>query len=222
MPSASDSVSALLLFAHPALERSRINRALLEAARGIEGLTIHDLYEAYPDFHVDVAREQALLTDHALILLQHPLLWYSTPTLVKEWEDLVLEHGWAYGHEGTALAGKRLVSVVTTGGPEAAYCVAGANHCTLRQVLIPIEQTARLCGMRYGAPYAVYGAHMMTDAELAAHAEDYRRFLRAAVADRVDWAAAERVELLNRDLDAILATPEGAGRAAIEEADRAR
>ena len=40
----------LVLFAHPALEKSRVNRRLIRAAQGLEGVTFHDLYEAYPDF----------------------------------------------------------------------------------------------------------------------------------------------------------------------------
>jgi glutathione-regulated potassium-efflux system ancillary protein KefG len=47
----------LLLFAHPALERSRVHRRLLAEAVSMDGVTVHDLYEAYPDFDVDVRRE---------------------------------------------------------------------------------------------------------------------------------------------------------------------
>ena len=51
----------LILVAHPALERSRVHRALLASVLPSRGLTVHDLYEAYPDFDIDVPREQALL-----------------------------------------------------------------------------------------------------------------------------------------------------------------
>jgi len=50
----------LLLFAHPALEKSRVHRRMLAHVPSRAELTFHDLYEAYPDFDVDVAREQAL------------------------------------------------------------------------------------------------------------------------------------------------------------------
>ena len=45
----------LVLFAHPAFQKSRIHRELVVAARRVDGVTFHDLYEAYPDFDVDVA-----------------------------------------------------------------------------------------------------------------------------------------------------------------------
>jgi len=83
----------LILFAHPALEKSRVNRRLVAAVQGLEGVTFHDLYEAYPDFYIDVKHEQRLLEAHDIIAFQHPLYWYSTPSLLKEWQDLVLEHG---------------------------------------------------------------------------------------------------------------------------------
>ena len=73
----------LILFAHPALQKSRVNALLAAAARPVPGVTFHDLYEAYPDFDIDVAREQKLLLDHDVIVFQHPFYWYSCPALLK-------------------------------------------------------------------------------------------------------------------------------------------
>jgi glutathione-regulated potassium-efflux system ancillary protein KefG len=86
------STRILALLAHPALEKSRVNRRLLEAIRGMDGVTINDLYEAYPDFDIDVLREQQQLVDHDLIVFQHPSYWYRTPAMVKQWEDLADVH----------------------------------------------------------------------------------------------------------------------------------
>jgi len=171
----------LVLFAHPALEKSRVNRVLIRGLDRLEGGTFHDLYEAYPDFDVDVEREQALLTEHDVVVLHHPFYWYSTPALVKQWEDLVLTHGWAYGSAGTALQGKTMMSAITTGGSEAAYQPGGHNRFTVAELLRPIEQTAVLCGMRYLPPFVVHGTHGMSPAEIEARAADYRRVLWALV-----------------------------------------
>jgi glutathione-regulated potassium-efflux system ancillary protein KefG len=164
----------LILFAHPALERSRVNRRLIGAVSDLDGVTVHDLYEAYPDFEIDVPRDQALCAGHDLIIFQHPFYWYSTPALMKEWMDLVLEFGWAYGPGGDALAGKEALSVITTGGGEETYCEAGGNHFTIRQFLAPVEQTARLCGMSYLAPLVVHGTHRIGALEIEAAAAEYR------------------------------------------------
>jgi glutathione-regulated potassium-efflux system ancillary protein KefG len=194
----------LVLFAHPALERSRVNRRLAERVRGLEGVTFHDLYEAYPDFDVDVGREQALLIAHDVLVLQHPFYWYGTPALVKQWEDLVLEHGWAYGTSGTALRGKRLLSAITTGGSETAYTEAGHNRFTVRQLLAPIEQTARLCGMDYPPPFVVHGTHRLDAEGIERAADEYGRFVAALRDDRVDFDAARGLPRVNADLGRVL------------------
>src|SRR5687767_1197669 len=93
----------LIIFAHPRFEKSRANNALVGALRGIDGVTFHDLYERYPDFNVDLEFEKQLLLDHDVIIWHHPFYWYSAPPLLKQWIDIVLEFGWAYGPGGVAL-----------------------------------------------------------------------------------------------------------------------
>jgi glutathione-regulated potassium-efflux system ancillary protein KefG len=194
----------LVVFAHPALERSRVHRRLLLAIDGCPGVTVHDLYEAYPDFDVDVRREQERLAAHEAIVLQHPLFWYSTPALVKQWLDLALEHGWAYGTGGTALAGKTLLAAVSAGGRESAYRPDGLNRREVREFLAPVEQTARLCGMDWLAPFVVHGTHAMEPREIERAAADYRRVVEALRDGRIDRAAARAAPFLNADLGAVL------------------
>jgi glutathione-regulated potassium-efflux system ancillary protein KefG len=167
----------LILFAHPALQKSRIHRPLVSGIPDRSDLTLHDLYEEYPDFLVDVEREKELLTHHDVVVFQHPFYWYGVPPLLKQWMDLVLEHGWAYGTGGTALQGKWLVPVVSAGASEAAYCTVGRNRRTIRQFLAPIEQTAFLCGMRFAPPWVVYGTHRLDHADVARIATRYVRML---------------------------------------------
>jgi glutathione-regulated potassium-efflux system ancillary protein KefG len=169
----------LVIFAHPAFQRSRANRALLRAASTTEGVTVHDLYETYPDFLIDVRDEQQLLEKHDAVVLQHPFFWYSSPALIKEWLDLVLEYRWAYGEGGDALRGKILAQAITAGGPLNAYRREGPNHFTVRELLAPYEQTARLCGMGYAEAYAVHGVNHLDEAALAEAARGYQSWLEA-------------------------------------------
>jgi glutathione-regulated potassium-efflux system ancillary protein KefG len=169
----------LILFAHPAPQRSRVNRALRRAVADLTGVTFHDLYGAYPDFMIDIAHEQALLRAHDVIVLQHPFYWYSAPAIVKEWQDLVLQHGFAYGAEGTALSGKSLMSVITTGGHEDSYGCAGMNRFAMHDLLRPFEQTAQLCGMRWLPPFVIHGTHIIEDAAIARSAAAYRELVGA-------------------------------------------
>jgi glutathione-regulated potassium-efflux system ancillary protein KefG len=168
----------LVLFAHPAFERSRVHRQMVARLPDDPRITFHDLYEAYPDFDIDVAQEQKLLAANDVIVLQHPFFWYSTPPIVKQWEDLVLEHGWAYGRQGTALRGKRVMHAISAGGREAAYQHGGYNRFTIDELLAPLEQTAVLCGMAWLPPFVVHGTHRLTDEEISGHADRYARRLR--------------------------------------------
>lgn len=190
----------LILFAHPALQRSRVNNKLVKAAREIQGVTINDLYEEYPDLLIDIKREQDLLLEHDIIIMQHPFYWYSTPAILKEWQDMVLQHGWAYGHEGQMLSGKTMMNVVTTGGPEKAYSQDGYNHFTMRQLFAPLEQTATLCRMVYLSPFAIHGTHRMKKETLAQHLLDYETLLKSLVNDEIDLEKASKADRINANL----------------------
>ena len=189
--------SVLILFAHPALEKSRTNRLLLEVSRSVDRVTVNDLYEEYPDFDIDVDREQQLLLDHDYILMHHPFYWYSSPAIVKQWQDLVLEHGWAYGREGKALVGKKMLNVMTTGGPRRAYEEVGYNRFTIQQFLAPFDQTAYLCNMIYLPPFVVHGTHRLTEPEMHRYASQYKSLLTMLTTDQIDIEDARGREYMN-------------------------
>jgi len=198
----------LVLFAHPVLERSRVNRRLVEAIREVEGVTIHDLYEEYPTLWIDVAREQELLLANDVIVFQHPFYWYSTPAILKEWQDLVLEHGWAYGEGGTKLRGKLTLNAISTGGPPQAYEKGGYNRFTIRELLAPWDQTAYLCGMKFLAPFVVHTALKFVGDDVAPKAAGYRRLIEALRDDRLDLERAAKAENLYDELDSLIGARE--------------
>jgi glutathione-regulated potassium-efflux system ancillary protein KefG len=198
----------LVLFAHPSLERSEANRPLAEAAAALSGVTLVDLYAEYPALEIDIDREQKRLLAHDAICFLHPLYWYSTPAILKEWQDLVLEHGFAYGAEGIALQGKLFFSALTAGGSGSAYCAEGYNHFSIRELLRPLEQTAILCGMTYLPPFALFGARTaVEEGRIAAHVADWTRLLGALRDDRLDLKRAVSLPRLNVDLDMIIRPP---------------
>lgn len=187
----------LILFAHPALEKSRVNKRLIRDVKSINNITLNDLYEEYYDFNIDVGREKKLLVEHDIIIFHHPFFWYSTPALLKQWEDLVLEHGWAYGSKGTALVGKKCMNIITTGGSSQAYIKESINKHTIREFLIPIEQTAKLCGMIYLPPYLIQGTHRLTEKEIDNHAEKYIQLLKDLSEDKFKTEELIRFKTIN-------------------------
>lgn len=169
----------LIIFAHPALEKSRVHYGLANALLPRRLVTWHDLYETYPDFDIDINREQKLLLKHDLIIFQHPFYWYSMPGLLKDYFDLVLEHGWAYGTGGDRLKGKKWMHIISTGGPKESYARKGFNRFTMRQFLTPLDQTANLCGCTFLPPYVIHGAHTLNLEDIDEIALDYQQFIQA-------------------------------------------
>ncbi len=192
-----DSAKILILFAHPRFEKSRVNRALLDRIEEVPGVTLRDLYELYPDFNIDVAQEQAALAAHPIIVWHYPLYMYGAPALLKQWMDIVLENGWAHGRGGEALKGKILFNALTTGGTREGYAAGGYNRFTIRDFLVPFEQTAALCQMVYLPPFAVQGTYLLTESQLARHAALYRTLLARLAQGNVDVAAMRRFDFLN-------------------------
>jgi putative NADPH-quinone reductase len=173
----------IVYYAHPAPRHSRANAAMKRAGEAVSGITWVDLYAEYPRFDIDPDREQARLVDHDVILFQFPFFWYSAPSIVKEWMDIVLEHGFAYGAGETALTGKQMMLAVTASGTEDAYSERGYQNLPLHCFLTPYEQTAALCKMRYETPLVLYSAlKSADDGRLARHATAYAQML-AAIRD---------------------------------------
>jgi glutathione-regulated potassium-efflux system ancillary protein KefG len=187
----------LVQFAHPALQKSRVNKILIQDLPDMKEITFRDIYQIYPEMDIDVSAEKDLLEQHDIIVFQHPFFWYSAPAVLKEWQDLVLEHGWAYGSEGNALRNKIFFNVITSGGRKEAYCKEGYNHYTVRQLLSPFEQTANLCKMTFLPPYVVHGTLSITEEEVRNHQEIYYQLLNLLAEDQIDIEKSRKLNYLN-------------------------
>ncbi|NER40270.1 general stress protein [Bacillus megaterium NBRC 15308 = ATCC 14581] len=166
-------MKTLVLVFHPDLTASRANRRLTEEIEKQANVTVHRVYEAYPDEKIDVAAEQRLLEKHDRIVLQFPFYWYSTPPLLKKWEDAVLSYGWAFGSMGDKLRGKELLIAVSTGAAKENYSSDGNFKYTVPELLRPLEVTSNLIGTTYLTPYILYGVNQQSDEQLEQSAKGY-------------------------------------------------
>lgn len=187
----------LILFAHPLFEKSQINKELIKAIPTSAQITFHDLYEAYPEFDIDIQKEQNLLLAHDLIIWHHPMYWFSCPPILKQWIDLVLQHGWAYGKEGKNLLGKTVFQVITTGGGQQHYCATGKNNYTVLELLAPFKQTAKICNMNYLPPFVIHGTHKITSDELKKHTQEYHQLLTYLTENPIEFPIHESFPYLN-------------------------
>jgi glutathione-regulated potassium-efflux system ancillary protein KefF len=172
----------LVLYAHPAPHRSPVNRRLADAARATPGVIVRDLYDTYPDFDIDAARERELAGAASLLVFLHPIRWYGMPSLLKEWMDVVMVPGWAYGAPDSKLRGKGYWLVATTGSGAEAYQPGGLHGRPFGDFLAPFEQTAALCGMDWIAPLVMHGAAGAGEAAVEAHVAEFTRRLQAYAA----------------------------------------
>jgi len=172
----------LVLSAHRNPDISRLNQALITALRPLEQVTMHELTREYPDFTIDVAREQALLQQHDVLLLLFPFYWYSSPAILKEWQDAVLARGFAYGPGGTQMEGKTLQLVVTTGGKPEAYTPSGYNRYPVEDLLLPFHGMANRVGMNYLPPLLIQGAYDISEQQLADEVEEIVAKVRGLIA----------------------------------------
>ena len=167
----------LIQLYHPLYHRSKVNRELIMAVEDLEGVSVRVMYDLYPNFHIDVNKEQDLLQEHDIVIWQHPFFWYSSPSLLKEWIDIVLQHGFAYGREGKALAGKKVMTAISAGGRREVYQEGGMRKYSIRQLLAPFEQTVSLCNMHYLPPFVVHGTHLLDLKSIMEAAQEYRRVI---------------------------------------------
>ena len=57
----------LVNLVHPNIENSVVNKKLINAISKLENVNINNLYTNYPDFKIDVKKEQELLLNHDVL-----------------------------------------------------------------------------------------------------------------------------------------------------------
>ena len=140
----------LIVSGHSDLNQSFANKIILdELQKRLPEAEFDLLDREYPDFKIDVAKEQARLVASDIIVLQFPIFWYSMPSLLKKWFEDVFLHGFSHGSTGNKLHGKKLLLSFTTGAPEEMYVEGGIQGYSIEAFLPPIQQTAALTGLEW-------------------------------------------------------------------------
>jgi len=166
----------LLILSHPNLEESKFNKALIEGIKDLENLTIRHLEEHYGSNikAFDIEKEQQLLLKHDRVIFQFPWYWYSSPAMIKAYQDEVLTYGFAYGNLGDKLHGKEFKIATTVGSPDFAYEAGGWNLNSMNELLSPFQSMCNLTGMLYTRAFKVHGVATMNDTELEENVKVYK------------------------------------------------
>lgn len=164
--------TTIFLF-HPNLKESRVNAALVKDI----DTEVRNIYDLYPDGNINIHQEQEALIKADRVVLQFPMYWYSVPPLMKKWEDLVLEHGWAYGSKGHALDNKEVLLAVSTGARLSDYQPGSIQNHTVNEYLLPLFATFATTRMTILQPFITDGSIYITDPELRERASEYQKLL---------------------------------------------
>ena len=137
--------NVLVISGHPDLKISVANKTILdEISARLPQVEIRKLDELYPDYKFDVKAERASLEKADVVVFAYPMHWFGVPGLLKLYIDKVMEHGWAYGSTGTALAGKKFIISLTTGVPEAAFAAGAFVGHTVEELMFPLVKFAEM------------------------------------------------------------------------------
>lgn len=189
------TMKTLVIISHPEIGESSSQQYLLHSLPESENITVHHLERTYPNGEVDIKREQELLKAHDRILFQFPFYWYSSPPLLKKWEDEVLEEHFAYGYKGNKLKGKECGLVLVIGNPEKEYQAGGIEGFSLSELTTPYRALAMKTQMEYIKPLAIYQFQYMKETEKMKLLVQYRQWLTMenpdSLKDREEWMIQE-------------------------------
>lgn len=170
-------MKTLIIVSHPEIDESGSQQYLKEALPDSSDITFHHLESTYPEGKIDIEQEQQLLQQHDRIILQFPLYWYSSPPMLKHWQDEVLTENFAYGSGGNKIKDKELGLVLVIGMPEKEYQVSGNEGYTLSALTTPYQAMAKKTQMNFLKPFLIFQFHYMEESEKMRMLIAYQQYL---------------------------------------------
>jgi len=148
----------LIVSGHTDLNNSVANKNILNQLKEkLPNAEFDLLSELYPNYQIDIEKEQNKLLKADIIVLQYPLFWYSMPSILERWLEEVFKHEFSHGSTGDKLKGKKLIVSLTTGAPEEAYSKEGRMGHEIDDFLNPIKVTCKECQMELLGIVKTYG-----------------------------------------------------------------
>ncbi len=158
--------STVVIYGHPHYADSHSNKAILNVlAQEVPEAGVVNLMELYPDYKIDVAKEQARLKEADVIVFEFPIFWYGMPSILDRYVEEVFTYGFAYGAKGNALQGKKLLISFTAGVAKKEYSPEGKQHHSMDEYLLKINSTAALCGLEVADTVGSFGMMIVDPAD---------------------------------------------------------
>ncbi|TPR18231.1 NAD(P)H-dependent oxidoreductase [Apilactobacillus timberlakei] len=170
-------MKTLVIVSHPEYDNSMTESFLNQCQNDIEEVDWLVLDHLANNYEFDVDKEQKRLVKYDRILFQFPMYWYSSPALLKKYEDDIFTRSFTYANEDGKLKGKELGIITTLGEPLKNYTVGGSEGFSINEILKPYQALAFKSGMKFIKPFAVDQFAYMTDDEKGKLLVDYRNYL---------------------------------------------
>ncbi|MGP2656739.1 NAD(P)H-dependent oxidoreductase [Malaciobacter sp. WC5094] len=152
----------LIILAHDDMDNSVLNSRFKKELENQENIIYRDLNALYPNYDIDVQKEQELLKDVSKVVFQFPMYWYSLPSSLKNWIDKVFSYGYSYiidengAFTPLALKDKKFQVIATMGAKEESF--VGEDRLSVKECLNSCFYTAKMLGMKELKPLFFYGA----------------------------------------------------------------
>lgn len=165
-----------MIFAHPYFEYSTSNVELIKVYDGVDHLVFKDLYEEYPDFHIQAFKERKRIRDYERLVFHFPLIWFSIPPLLKLWIDEVFDMTWTT-EKNHPLQNKDAVIIVTVGGKAEHYTAEGMYGSTLEELLKSLTLSLKVNQIEVKEFIAIHCSDDLTKFDLDTHSEKIKKTL---------------------------------------------
>lgn len=179
-------MKTLIIISHPDVAGSSTQQFFMAAAPKRDSITLHHLERVYPDGNINKEKEQKLLEAHDRIIFQFPLYWYSSPALLKQWQDVVLDE-----KKIAKWSGKEFGLVVMVGVGEKEYRTGGREAFTLDEILRPYQVVANKFDWTYLPIFPVYQFGYKSEQEKQQLLIAYQQYLmlgnKDSLTERTDW-----------------------------------
>lgn len=158
--------NTLVLFAHPYFEHSTTNVRLIECYDDLDNVTFRDLYEDYPDFHIQPFRERKRIGEYERIIFHFPIIWFGLPPLLKLWIDEVFDMRWISEENFNILSGKDAMIVTSVGGSENNYSPDGKYQMSVENLLTGLAVSLKVNQIDLKKTHIIYNADNLNDEQM--------------------------------------------------------
>lgn len=207
-------MKTLVILSHPEVDESSSQQYLLSGLPKEAEITVHRLEKTYPDGKIDVEKEQNLLRTHQRIIFQFPFYWYSSPPMLKQWQDEILTDLFAFGGAVTSpqLRGKEFSMVIVIGAKQEEYQAGGLEGFSLSSLTTPFQALAHKTGMRYKKPLFIHQFAYLSERDKMSVLIEYQQML---TMEKARTLAAREEWLLNQLQQTDVSTLDQRGQVAV-------